>query len=270
MKSIPLPEREVQYFKNAGARVIYHLPSHKKSENMKKQLRPNRGKIYEYNPRTAFRLSLHLSEYFDLYINEITVTYPAEFPTNGEIVRRHRHLVISWLKYHGVKEYTTVLEFQERGAPHIHILVDAWIGKEKLTAAWSKIVGQSSMTYVAKIQDPTKTKTYMASYARKKDQKKVPDGYENVGKWWTSNRSVKPQEIEKIEYNTEKELMRENRNIARWRKSVKRKVKKVMWIYNGKTYKQWKIKTGRGFFAWGNKDHIKTTITRLKHQEGIK
>ena len=68
------------------------------------QKKPNKGKIYEYNPRTAFRLSLHLSEYQELYKNELTVTYPEEFPMNGEIVRKHRDLLLRWLKYHGNSE----------------------------------------------------------------------------------------------------------------------------------------------------------------------
>jgi hypothetical protein len=266
---ISRPEREVQYFK-AGARVIYHLPSRRKSENMNNLKTINRGKITEYTPRTAFRLSLHLSEYGELYENEITLTYPDEFPMNGEKVREDRHAMIRKLRKHGMTEYTTCLEFQARGAPHIHIMLDKWIAKEWLKKTWSKIVCSGDPLHeihgaaIYKITDMTKTKVYMSSYAKKKDQKKVPEGYENVGKWWTSNRSIKPHEIEKTEYKTEKHLMRENRNINRWRRSVKREVIKKMWMKN---YKAWKIENGKGFFAWG--ENTKTIIARLKHENII-
>ena len=268
-ENISLPEREVQYFK-AGARVIFHHKFGSKPKDERNQIYGKRGSITEYTPRTAFRLSLHLSEFGELYENEITLTYPSEFPMDGKILRKHRRKMMDKLKYYGVKEYTTCLEFQSRGAPHIHILLDKWIGKEKLKRAWSKIVCSGDPLHeihgaaIYKITDMTKTKVYMSSYAKKKDQKKVPPGYENVGKWWTSNRSIKPHEIEKTEYKTEKQLMRENRNLTRWRRSVKRQTVKKMWMKN---YKAWKIENGKGFFAWG--ENTKSIIARLKHDNII-
>lgn len=257
--------REIQYYKGA-ARVVYHNPDKKKSKDDTLQGRPKGSKITEYTPRTAVRLNLHLSEFSEKYKHEITVTYPAEFPTDGLIVRKHRLSLLRKIKDLGVKHYTTCLEFQERGAPHIHILVDKWINYRTLKHMWFDIVGSGDPyhleagTSIRDIQDITKTRIYMSAYARKKDQKDVPAGYENVGKWWTSNDSAKPHEIESCEYETQREMHRENRQITRWRKSVKRRVERA----SGRRHKKWNVKTGKGFLAWGEKDKLKGTIDKLK------
>ncbi len=259
--------REIQYYK-AAARIVYHNPEKKKSGDDKLQGKHKGSKIREYTPRTAVRLNLHLTEFSEKYKHEITVTYPAEFPTDGLIVRKHRHELLRRLKRHGVKNYTTCLEFQERGAPHLHVLVDEWVNFRELKQMWFKIVGSGDPrhleagTSINDIQDITKTRMYMSAYARKKDQKEVPEGYENVGKWWTSNESAKPHEIDTCEYTTQNEMNRENRQITRWRRAVKRKVERV----SGKKHRKWTVKNGKGFLAWGEKDHIKATIDRLKPQ----
>jgi len=257
--------REIQYYKGA-ARIVYHNPDKKKRKDDQLQGKTKGSKIKEYTPRTAVRLNLHLSEFSEKYKHEITVTYPAEFPTDGLIVRKHRHELIRRIKRFGVKHYTTCLEFQERGAPHIHILVDKWINYRTLKHMWFDIVGSGDPyhleagTSIRDIQDITKTRIYMSAYARKKDQKDVPAGYENVGKWWTSNDSAKPHEIESCEYETQREMHRENRQITRWRKAVKRRVERA----SGRRHKKWNVKTGKGFLAWGEKDKLKGTIDKLK------
>lgn len=264
-------QREVQLFK-AGERTIFHLPSHSRSDKMLHNKTPNKNNIKEYVPRTAFRLGLQLSEFGYLYKYEITLTYPEEFPMNGLEVRRHRLAILRKMKRYGMKEYTWSLEFQERGAPHIHILLDAWIGKKKLKNAWYEIVGSGDLKHleigamIAQIGDITLTRMYIASYARKKDQKQVPAGYENVGKFWGSNRSVKPSEIITTEYETEKQLMRENRNLTRWRKAKKREVGLAINSLRPerqKSYKAWKVRNGKGFFSWMDPEKFKAHIEKL-------
>lgn len=264
-EKLTYPKREVQFYKS-GTRVVFRDYYTKRKTDLNSAINGKRGKITEYTPRTAFRLSLHLSEFGDLYDNEITLTYPSEYPMNGEIVRNHRKLILEKLKYNGMKEYTTCLEFQSRGAPHIHILTDLWIPKGKLKKLWFQTVGSGDIEHlkqgarIKQIKDMTLTKVYMSSYAKKKDQKSVPAGYENVGKWWTSNRSAKPTLIEVTQYEDQKNLMRANRNITRWRRSVKRRVQQNN---THKKYKAWNIKNGRGFFAWGKPDKIQDLILRL-------
>jgi len=265
--SIALPTREIQYFKGA-ARIIYHDPDKKKSKDTEIQGRPKGAKIKEYTPRTAVRLNLHLKEFSELYRKEITLTYPSAFPTDGHIVRKHRLQIIRKLKDNGIREYTSCLEFQERGAPHLHILVDKRVNYYHLARWWYDIVRSGDPlhlqagTRINEIRDITKTRIYMSAYARKKDQKDVPEGYENVGKWWTSNRSAKPHDIEICEYLSTNEMKRESRQIHRWRKAVKRDIERK----SGRKHKKWNIENGKGFLAWGEKERLQSTIDRLKPQ----
>lgn len=274
MDCISVPTREIQHFKKAS-KVIFHNPEKGKKFKELFNEKPNKNKISKYNPRTAQRLGLHLSEYAPLYKWETTLTYPAEYPCDGKIVREHRHAIIRKLKVKSLKEYTTVLEFQDRGAPHIHILHDMHIPYKWLAEQWYKIVNSGDPkhlkagTSVNTINDETLTRIYMSSYARKKDQKLVPEEYKDVGKFWTSNRSIKPSEIDVCEYSSEREMNRESRNIGRWRKAVKRKAETKTRKVKGELvkcrYPKWTVKTGKGFLAWG--DNIKGTLDRLKTQD---
>lgn len=265
MNAIALPSREIQHYHYA-LRVVYHDP--RKGGGTVKSYGGNSTKVKDYNPRTARRLGLHLSEFGHLYNKEITLTWPSEFPTDGMVVREKRLRMLRKLKKYGVEEYTWTLEFQERGAPHIHILIDRYVDLRWLSEEWYEIVGSGDPrhlkagTEINEIRDITKTKLYMCSYARKKDQKDVPKEYINCGRFWDSNRSVKPQEVEICEYTDVREMNRESRNITRWRKAVKRKTQKS----TGKKYKAWKVENGKGFLAWGDNGKLRETIDKLKAQ----
>lgn len=277
MSNIAVPTREIQHFKKAS-RVIFHDPE--KSNKLKDIFKenPNKKKIKEYTPRTAQRLSLHLSEYSPLYKWETTLTYPAEFPCDGKKVREDRLAILRILKRESIKEYTTVLEFQLRGAPHLHILHDRYVPYAWLAEQWYNVVKSGDPKHLKAgtcenpINDETLTRIYMSSYAKKKDQKLVPEEYKEVGKFWTSNRSTKPSEIEVCEYSTVREMNRESRNMARWRKAKKREAENTFKVKDGKLgyhrYPKWKVKTGKGFLAWG--DNVKSILNRLKPQgEGL-
>ncbi len=228
----------------------------------------NSTKVKDFNPRTARRMGLHLSEFGHLYEKEITLTWPREFPADGMVVREKRLKMLRKLKKYGVEEYTWALEFQERGAPHIHILVDKYVDLKWLSRTWYEIVGSGDPrhlkagTRVEKIRDITQTRIYMCSYAKKKEQKELPAGYTNCGRFWDSNRSVKPYEVETCEYNDAREMKRENRNITRWRKAVKRRTQRE----TGRKYKAWKVENGKGFLAWGETEKLKETLDKLKPQ----
>jgi hypothetical protein len=92
------------------------------------------------------------------------------------------------------------LEFQSRGAPHVHLIVfDCVIDAKKRKAlrswagrAWAGIVGNPSKiekqkhvksgTQIAKMKKPHFG--YAKKYASKMEQKDVPDGFYGVGRFW--------------------------------------------------------------------------------------
>ncbi len=126
-----------------------------------------------------------------------TLTYPSDFPTDGLKVREDRRKFGQWLRRRGF-QFATVLEFQERGAPHFHFVIDGFLPKEDLSRRWFEIVGSGDEKHLwagTRIEFCGRSEQamrYMASiYAAKKNQQKqVPEGYKNVGRFWTTSRSL--------------------------------------------------------------------------------
>jgi len=153
----------------------------------------------------------------------LTATYPKEFPTDGETVKRQMANLRKWLVRRGVGGLW-FLEFQERGAPHFHVLCNGYINRYELSEAWSKIIGLSPCPHCVRtqVQYPHSDKIRVqhtctggeggrgcdycksvnagtqfaefdhkyaaASYASKESakmaQKRVPEGFERVGRFW--------------------------------------------------------------------------------------
>lgn len=69
-----------------------------------------------------------------------TLTYPAAFPLDGSLVKSHWEKLRRWLAGQGLGGLW-MLEFQERGAPHFHLLLNGPINKSRLALKWYQIVG---------------------------------------------------------------------------------------------------------------------------------
>jgi hypothetical protein len=69
----------------------------------------------------------------------ITLTYPSDFPSDGQTVKKHLERFRHWLTRRGIGGMW-VLEFQSRGAPHFHIWTDGAVNKKDLSEAWYSIV----------------------------------------------------------------------------------------------------------------------------------
>jgi hypothetical protein len=136
----------------------------------------------------------------------MTLTYPEEYPTDGKVVKRHLNAMLGWLRYNypGLG-YLWYLEFQERGAPHVHILLtfglpgcrDKRIAKRKKVAkAWYRIVDSGDVKHLLACLnwDNARKKNglahYVAWYAGKAQQKQVPEDYQNVGRFWGKSRNI--------------------------------------------------------------------------------
>lgn len=134
--------------------------------------------------------------------------YPAVWPNDGRAVKADLNRWLTWFrrKVPGVP-YFWFLEFQRRGAPHIHIYLAvraAQLPQNAMGAAWAGfIAGDDQDTYQKvfsvhahpkQLQD-FKTRDgsirYAAKYALKTRQKSVPTAYQNVGRFWGASRAVK-------------------------------------------------------------------------------
>lgn len=183
----------------------------------------------------------------------ITLTYPKDYPMNGEIVKAHLHKFLLWLTYHGYK-YIWVLEFQERGAPHFHILVDKEIPHQKVAQSWYRIVGSGDEkhlkagTEVRAIRAKDSIGYYLTTYMEKARQKSVPPEYEKVGRFWGSSKGLLIEKKMKI-YGKREDIykLKKSLRIARrydqsqkkqWEKRARAKGKKRNKFkkYYGKNY----------------------------------
>jgi hypothetical protein len=180
-----------------------------------------RGKISELSDAARSRLAdraVSLTE--EGYIPDvmITLTSPANWEalyvatvdgepiSGGRVFKQHlaafrKRLERFFSRYClGKLSALWFLEFQQRGAPHIHLILFGvklpesvrralrnWAGR-----AWSSIVGnpdalelgkhQRAGTQVARMR--AKHFGYAVKYATKIDQKTVPDEFEDVGRFW--------------------------------------------------------------------------------------
>jgi hypothetical protein len=137
----------------------------------------------------------------------VTLTYPGEWASvlpNGRALKRHlqayRKRFTRYVKRFGVSSWSALwfLEFQERGAPHVHLLVWGLDGVKRdllrkwSSRAWARIVGHADKSEFQKhlkagssIQKMrAKHFGYAAKYASKMRQKVVPAEFSDVGRFW--------------------------------------------------------------------------------------
>lgn len=158
-----------------------------------------RGAIRGFTHGSRRRLTHLVRNTNDLWSGFLTVTYPAEFPTDGREVKRHLNSLCSWLRRKKVA-YVWILEFQERGAPHFHFLISSWLDKNEVARRWTDIVNPifpserakmlAASTRVEGVKNPDHVGGYMGAYMSKLEQKKVPDGFKSVGRFWGASRTI--------------------------------------------------------------------------------
>jgi hypothetical protein len=136
------------------------------------------------------------------------LSYPSKFPTDGQSVKRDLNRWLTWFRRRvkGVP-YFWFLEFQARGAPHVHIYLAAKAAElphAEMASAWAGFVSGDSLNEHKKVLAVHSHKKqlqdfrardgyirYAAKYALKTHQKAVPMAYQNVGRFWGASRVVK-------------------------------------------------------------------------------
>lgn len=140
----------------------------------------------------------------------LTLTYPKEYPTDGKTVKAHLNTFLTWCRRYFISpSYLWFLEFQKRGAPHIHILLDYPLPRDPdkrvvlfytVARKWYETVGSGDVSHRAagtrceRIRKPDGAARYCLKYAYKTEQKCVPEQYRNVGRFWGCSRDVTPKE----------------------------------------------------------------------------
>src|SRR5207237_2216798 len=116
----------------------------------------------------------------------VTLTYPAAFPTDGRRVKRDWAVMRKWLARRGVGGFW-FLEFQARGAPHIHAFLTGPVSKESVASAWYRMVASGDRkhlragTRIEWLRSANACGAYASKYAAKQGQRLVPFDFMSVG-----------------------------------------------------------------------------------------
>ena len=220
------------------------------------EVKAKRKKITGYSKKSKRRYRFLLRNTKEIWSHEGSLSYGDDFPTDGAVVSGHLKLFIESLqrKYRGIA-WTWRKGFQqERGkkglgfAPHMHFLTDRFVDHKWLRERWSEIVGSSDPdhfsagTHIDKIRNRDRIINYMVNYMASDDETTVPEGFENVGRFWGIKRGL----LEYAEFNKTVPLcqgMRMMRLCKRWYRAELRS-----WgIY------KWRPRWGKGFTVIGGR-----------------
>lgn len=177
--------------------------------------RGDRKEITEFSARSRQRLAFVACNTDATFRQMVCLTYPGEYSNDGQEVKRHLKAFLQWLRRYLNRgfSYLWFLEFQIRGAPHLHIVLDvpwptsgsdvkSW--RRLISRRWYDIVGSGDErhlragTSVEKIRKPDGAKRYAVKYSMKMRQKIVPPAYQNVGRFWGCSKDVLPTPKETI------------------------------------------------------------------------
>ncbi len=119
----------------------------------------------------------------------ITLTYPKTFPTDGRAVKKHMNALrermrrMNWFTEHSLVWF---IEFQDRGAPHIHLFSTGWVSKGWIANSWADITGGNpeACSRVETLRHARAAGEYARKYACKKEQKDVPHDFVSIGRMW--------------------------------------------------------------------------------------
>ena len=111
--------------------VIFKIGGRKRSAFKFKESK-KRDKVTMFSAASKRRLEFLIRNTAEHWHGFITLTYPAGFTCDGKKVKRDINLFNNWLRKCGI-HYIWVLEFTQKGTPHMHYLVSGWVNKNALT-----------------------------------------------------------------------------------------------------------------------------------------
>lgn len=188
-----------------------------------KKVKPKRGEIMEFSEASRKRLAFVAANTGVEFKMLVTLTYPGEFPIDGKASKLHLRQFLDWcnLLWDGL-EYLWFMEFQKRGAPHYHILLDKLPDDASSTMSglqwrvshtWYGIVKSGDPKHLLAgtrtevLRNPEGGKRYAVKYAVKMRQKAVPKEFRNVGRFWGNSKGVKPRPVMDYTFISGKKLL---------------------------------------------------------------
>jgi len=203
------------------------------------EARRKRAKIINFSKRSLKRLKHLIRNSANIWKSIITLTYPSNFSLDGRLVKSHLNAFLQYLRRRNIK-YLWVLEFQQRGAAHFHILLSSYIHKNDLSKEWYNIVNSNDEnhlkagTQIQSIKSEKHLFSYLYSYLNKLHQKVVPVNFASVGRFWGASRNLLTFTMYQL-VNHYYNLSRVIRLLRRWYKAHLRKFK-IKWRWRGQGF----------------------------------
>src|SRR5689334_14921010 len=128
-----------------------------------------------------------------------------------------------------VGRYLWVLEFQERGVVHFHVLCEGTPARDRCAVAWGRASGElddvAAIKHAVRV-DPLahqrRARSYLGRYLGKVRQKSLAAGVLWPGRWWGRSRSLRLEAVREIVTHSKEEPIRERlavlvvRTLRRW------------------------------------------------------
>lgn len=165
-----------------------------------------RGQIFEFSASSMNRLLFICRNSGHLVQSQFCCTFHNSWPLDGKALKQMLEGFIKRLKRkfgRGI-HYLWVLEFQDRGAPHIHFFSDILPTRHNrwfLADAWLDASDQTGDSKCRRFhRNPKnfftwemKSGAYLAKeYIGKVEQKDVPASFKNVGRFWAASHNMTP------------------------------------------------------------------------------
>lgn len=191
----------IECFKK-DSKVKFEYPQPEKGQYIdcrKRDIKIQRSEIKEFSEKSVKRLKIKLRNLSDDMKYILCLTYPGNYSSDGEVIKEHLNYFLTYVrrKWSNLK-YFWVLEFQKRGAPHFHMIFNEpglLMFQGWLKRIWYKIVASGDKKHlehgVRRVEVIRKSVvSYLCHYFKKDIQKKVPENYSNVGRFWGHTRKL--------------------------------------------------------------------------------
>jgi len=201
----------VRYTSRGGAMCVY------KSSDQPEIAQSRRKEIKELSFDSRARLAFTASNAKCGWVSMITLTYGEYYPKRGVFCKKDLNKFLTQLRktFEGIR-YLWFLEFQARGAPHVHILTDNAPANERRLEfarlwafyalnyapdnvidtqlekllAFNTYVDEGGLKFWQDAHSHGGLSRYAVKYACKTEQKKVPPEYRDVGRFWGCSRGL--------------------------------------------------------------------------------
>jgi hypothetical protein len=181
-----------------------------------------RGQIKRLTARARSHLAFVVAATSVEFRSILTLTYGNFWTSDMAVSKSHLNAILTYLRYTqgAALSYVWVMEFQQRGAPHYHLLLSIERPPEheckELAYRWSNTISPKldwrmsaeALHDVAddrnkvyrvhrhpsaweNIKSPDGAVRYMTKYCLKANQKNVPPEFTNVGRFYGYSRDVK-------------------------------------------------------------------------------